>query len=37
MTFDDKGDVTVPGQTAGPELIPRFEFMDGTWTYMAME
>jgi len=37
ITFDDNGDVTIPGQTAGPELIPRFEFTDATWVYMPVE
>jgi branched-chain amino acid transport system substrate-binding protein len=37
ITFDDMGDVTVPGQEAGPELIPRFEFQTDTWVYQAME
>ncbi len=30
LTFDENGDVSVPGG-GGTELIPRFEFRDGTW------
>ncbi len=33
LTFDEKGDVSVPGG-GGTGLIPRFEYMDGTWTVM---
>jgi branched-chain amino acid transport system substrate-binding protein len=36
ITFDDMGDVTIPGQEAGPELIPRFEFQTDTWVYLGM-
>jgi branched-chain amino acid transport system substrate-binding protein len=34
LTFDENGDVSVPGG-GGTELIPRFEYMDGTWTFMG--
>ena len=37
ITFDENGDITVPGEEASPALIPHFEFMDGTWTYIAMD
>jgi branched-chain amino acid transport system substrate-binding protein len=37
ITFDEGGDVTLPGQEAGPELIPRFEFQTDTWVYIPME
>jgi len=33
LTFDEKGDVSVPGG-GGTELIPRFEFTGGTWTFI---
>jgi branched-chain amino acid transport system substrate-binding protein len=33
LSFDENGDVTVPGG-GGTDLIPRFEFTDGTWVYM---
>jgi len=33
LTFDEKGDVSVPGG-GGTSLIPRFEYVDGTWTVM---
>jgi branched-chain amino acid transport system substrate-binding protein len=34
LGFDDKGDVTVPGG-GGVDLIPRFEYKDGTWEYLG--
>ena len=33
LTFDAKGDVSVPGG-GGVDLIPRFEYKAGTWEYM---
>jgi branched-chain amino acid transport system substrate-binding protein len=33
LTFDEKGDVSVPGG-AGTELIPRFEYKSGVWTFI---
>jgi branched-chain amino acid transport system substrate-binding protein len=34
LTFDENGDVSVPGG-GGTSLIPRFEYKDGTWTYLG--
>jgi len=34
LTFDEKGDVSVPGG-GGTSLIPRFEFTDGTWAFIG--
>ncbi|MDI6901560.1 MAG: branched-chain amino acid ABC transporter substrate-binding protein [Anaerosomatales bacterium] len=34
LTFDDKGDVSVPGG-GGTDLIPRFEFTEGTWQFIG--
>jgi branched-chain amino acid transport system substrate-binding protein len=34
LTFDANGDVSVPGG-GGIELIPRFEYTGGQWTYIA--
>jgi branched-chain amino acid transport system substrate-binding protein len=34
LTFDEMGDVSVPGG-GGTSLIPRFEFMEGTWSYLG--
>lgn len=33
LTFDEKGDVSVPGG-GGTSMIPRFEYTDGTWAFM---
>jgi branched-chain amino acid transport system substrate-binding protein len=33
LTFDEKGDVSVLGG-AGTELIPRFEYKSGVWTFI---
>jgi len=33
LTFDEKGDVSVPGG-GGTGMIPRFEYTDGTWSVM---
>ncbi len=33
LTFDENGDVSVPGG-AGTELIPRFEYTGGTWVFI---
>jgi branched-chain amino acid transport system substrate-binding protein len=37
ITFDEGGDITLPGEEASPALIPRFEFKDGTWMYISMD
>jgi branched-chain amino acid transport system substrate-binding protein len=34
LTFDENGDVSVPGG-GGTSLIPRFEYTEGTWTYLG--
>jgi len=34
LTFDENGDVSVPGG-GGTSLIPRFEFTEGTWTFIG--
>jgi branched-chain amino acid transport system substrate-binding protein len=33
ISFDENGDVSVPGG-AGTDLIPRFEYTDGTWRFI---
>ncbi|GAB4275859.1 MAG: branched-chain amino acid ABC transporter substrate-binding protein [Coriobacteriia bacterium] len=34
LTFDEKGDVSVPGG-GGTDLIPRFEYKSGKWEYIG--
>ncbi len=34
LSFDEKGDVSVPGG-AGTDLIPRFQFSDGNWEFIG--
>ncbi len=34
FTFNEKGDIAVPGAT-GVDLIPRFEFQGDTWAYLG--